>query len=105
MPTEPSQLAKLLAEMAAESGQVTLVRGASGTEYQRGGQTFAVAHADDSVELRLRADIADAARRTPDTSDSSRGEEWVRFAPRAVDDHARDRLKAWFLIAWRAAAE
>jgi hypothetical protein len=74
------------------------------TEYTRGGVVFAASD-DDAVELRLNPEVADAARRTPDTSVSSRGFEWVRFAPRTLDGHAHDRLEAWFLSAWRAASK
>jgi hypothetical protein len=72
-------------------------------EYARGGVTFATRPAPDVVELRLGDEIAEAARRTPDTSPSERGPAWVRFAPRDWDEHAFDRLEAWFRVAWRLA--
>ncbi len=73
-------------------------------EYARGNVTFAARPADDVVELRLGDEISEAAMRTPDTGPSARGPAWVRFAPREWDDHAFDRLEAWFLVAWRFAA-
>ncbi|MBI3751644.1 MAG: hypothetical protein HY263_08335 [Chloroflexi bacterium] len=57
------------------------------------------------MELRLDPAIARAATRTPDTAPSDRGPEWVRFAPRELDDHAVDRLEAWFAFARRRASE
>jgi hypothetical protein len=74
-------------------------------EYQRAGRAFAALPADDVVELRLGAEIAEAARRTPDTTASERGDDWVLFAPREWDGHAADRLEAWFLVAWRMAGK
>ncbi len=72
-------------------------------EFARGGVIFA-ARSDNAIELRLGPEIAEAARRTPDTSVSSRGDAWLRFAPKAWDEHAADRLEAWFRVAWRLAA-
>jgi hypothetical protein len=74
-------------------------------EYARAGITFAARPAEDVVELRLGEEIADAAMRTPDTGLSDRGPSWIRFAPRDWDDHAFDRLEAWFLVAWRLAGK
>jgi hypothetical protein len=97
-------LASLLNELSAELGEVTPTTASGATEYKREGRLFAVAHAGQSVELRLRPDVADAALRTPDTEPSVRGEEWVAFAAADWNDPlARDRLVAWFRLAWRAA--
>jgi hypothetical protein len=74
------------------------------TTWSIGGRPFA-ALAGDAVELRLDPAIARAATRTPDTSPSARGPEWVRFNPRELDDHAIDRLDAWFAFARRRAGE
>jgi hypothetical protein len=73
-------------------------------EYRRSSRLFA-AGGDGTVELRLGEEIAEAALRTPDTHASSRGDDWVRLAPREWDKHAIDRLAAWFLVAWRAAGK
>ena len=74
-------------------------------EYARGAVTFAARPAEDVVELRLGEEIAEAAMRTPDTGPSGRGVDWIRFAPREWDEHAFDRLEAWFLVAWRFAGK
>ena len=78
----------------------------SGTSgYARQGVVFAILGQADDIELRLGPEVADAARRTPDTHTSARGDDWVRFSPEEWDDHARDRLEAWFRVAWRFAGE
>jgi hypothetical protein len=73
-------------------------------EFSRAGVVFAARIGVDAIELRLGPEIAEAATRTPDTFLSSRGAGWVRFAPRVWDEHAFDRLEAWFRVAWRFAA-
>ncbi len=94
-----AEIDELLAKLAAEADGVDT---SPVGEITRDGRTFAV-HAAGAVELRLGAEIAEAARRTPDTTASERGPDWIRFAPRAWDGHATDRLDAWFRVAWRAA--
>ena len=89
-----------LAELAAEA---TDIRTTDKHEYSRSGAVFAVHPSANVIELRLGAEIGEAAMRTPDVSPSSRGEAWVRFEPRDWDDHARDRLDAWFRVAWKLA--
>jgi len=71
-------------------------------EWRRGGRPFA-ALVGDAAELRLDPLVARAALRTPDTSPSKRGEDWVRFSPADVDGHAVDRAQAWLVSAWRRA--
>jgi hypothetical protein len=71
-------------------------------EYRRGEQVFAVVDGG-AVEIRLRPDIAEAILRTPETAQSGRGPEWVRFAPQELDPAVADRLEAWLIAAWRAA--
>jgi hypothetical protein len=56
-------------------------------------------------EFRLDPLVARAALRTPDTSPSARGPEWVAFAPAVLDDAAVDRAEAWFLSAHRRALQ
>ena len=53
--------------------------------------------------MRLEPLVATAALRTPDTTASSRGPGWVRFAPAALDRFAADRAIAWIEHAWRHA--
>jgi hypothetical protein len=66
------------------------------------GNRFAILEGD-AIELHLDEPVARAATRTPDTSPSHRGLDWVRFAPGELDDHAVDRLDAWFRFAYRRA--
>ncbi len=55
------------------------------------------------AEFRLDPLVARAALRTPDTAPSTRGLDWVAFAPETLDDAAIDRAEAWFLSAYRRA--
>ena len=89
-----------LKELADEAGDV---RTSDKHEYSRSGSVFAVNPSPGVVELKLGAEIVDAARRTPDTHSSSRGDAWVRFSPKDWDDMAADRLDAWFRVAWKFA--
>lgn len=98
------QLSATLEELATASGDVSVRSRGATTDYARGSRPFAVRDGD-AIDLRLMAEIAEAARRTPDTHASSRGDDWVRFSPKDWDDHARDRLEAWFRVAWRFAEE
>ena len=98
-------LAELLAAAAEELVDVSAtVVPTGGVLWDRAGRAFAAARADGmSAEFRLDPAIAAAALRTPDTTHSGRGEDWVRFSPEALDDHALDRAEAWFGSAWRRA--
>lgn len=89
-----------LAELASEAEDV---RTTDKHEYSRSGTVFAVNPSAGVVELRLGPEIGEAAARTADATVSSRGEDWIRFAPRDWDDHARDRLDAWFRVASKLA--
>lgn len=77
---------------------------AGGTVYSAAGGPFARLTAD-ALDLRLEPLVAQAALRTPDTTASDRGPGWVRFAPRALDRFAADRVRAWIEHAWRHAAD
>jgi hypothetical protein len=86
-------------------GDLDDVEGASvggEVEWRRGGRPFA-ALAGDAAEFRLDPLVVKAALRTPDTSASTRGADWVRFGPAVVDGHAVDRAQAWLASAWRRA--
>ena len=89
-----------LAELAAEAEDV---RTTDKHEYSRSGTVFAVNPSAGVIELRLGPEIGEAAARTADTTVSTRGDAWIRFAPREWDDHARDRLDAWFRVACKLA--
>lgn len=90
--------------LAALLDEVDNVEVAADREYARDGVVFAARPADDAMELRLGQEIGEAALRTPDTRSSGRGPAWVLFAPAEWDEHAFDRLEAWFRVAWRMAA-
>jgi hypothetical protein len=75
------------------------------TTWSRGGQAFAVLGADGAVaEFALDPSVAAAATRTPDVTASARGRGWVSFRPVSLDDHGRDRARAWFESAHRRIA-
>ena len=85
-----------LREAAAASGVAVADLPGGGTAFSVGDTTVAVASADgSSAEFRLDPAVAAAARRTPDTSASERGADWVRFRPPDLDGHAIDRAVAW----------
>jgi hypothetical protein len=95
-------LAAVVADIASELDEVDTRSTNGGFELRRGSRLFAVVDRA-GVEFRLRADVAEAVLRTPDTDPSGRGNEWVRFAPAAMDPSVEDRLAAWITSAWRAA--
>jgi hypothetical protein len=93
----------LLAEAAAAGVRATDVAG-GGTAFLVGDLQVATVSADGSAaEFRLDPAVAAAAQRTPDTSASDRGPDWVRFSPTDADDHAIDRAVAWLGSAARRA--
>jgi hypothetical protein len=73
-------------------------------EYDRAGIVFAAREAG-RLSFRLRADIAEHALRTPETSKSGRGREWVTLGSEATDTFTVDRAAAWFESAWRLAGD
>ena len=101
-PSAGSTLEQVIAELLHDLPDVTASPGGAGRSWLRGPVEFAVA-GPFGVELRLDRQIAAAAIRTPDTTASPRGPEWVRFNPRELDPHALDRLEAWLELAHRRA--
>jgi hypothetical protein len=97
-------LPALVAEIVVELPKARSLSVDGVVTWSVGEQAFA-ALGPAGVEVRLDPPIAAAARRTPDTGPSSRGEEWVRFNPRELDGHAVDRLRAWLDLAYRRATE
>jgi len=95
-------LAAVLQSAARELEAADERRDGEAVEWLIGGVTFA-AFSGDRAEFRLDPAVAAAALRTPDTSPSSRGADWVAFAPEALDQHAVDRAEAWLASAWRRA--
>ena len=95
-------LAALLAGGAERLEGAAGVPTAQGTDLYLDDVLFASIVAD-VAEFRLRDEVSAAALRTPNVSASPRGSGWVRFAPRQLDGHARDRALAWLDSAWRRA--
>ena len=101
--TDPGGMVAVLDAAAAELPDVAFELDETDRRtWSRDGVDFAVLDGL-TAELRIGPTIADAAVRTPDTSSSERGPDWVAFAPAVLDDHARDRLEAWFAAAYRRA--
>jgi len=92
----------LVADLAAESDDVSSSGDEGIVSYRRGTVLFARVSAD-ALEVRLPADIADAALRTPDTAAIPSDAGWLRFSPRGRERHVVDRATAWFQMAWRHA--
>ena len=99
--TGPS-LAALLADAAERLEGAVGVPTGQGTDLYLDDVRVRVARAD-AAEFRLRDEVGAAALRTPNVTASVRGVGWVRFAPRHLDGHARDRALAWLESAWRRA--
>ncbi len=97
-----SVVGELLSRLTGELGEVAAVPSGAATEFRRGNQVFAALHGG-QVSLRLRPDIAEAALRTPGTSASTRGADWIEFQPDPSNQQDVDRLQAWLTIGWRAA--
>jgi hypothetical protein len=95
-------LREALDDGLAELNDVEEAAAGGGVEWRRGDLPFA-ALAGDAAEFRLDPLVAKAALRTPDTSASKRGGDWVRFSPAVLDGHAIDRAQAWLASAWRRA--
>jgi hypothetical protein len=99
-----STLEQQVADLAADLPEVATAPGGAGRSWSRGPVEFAVV-GPFGVEIRLDRQVAAAAIRTPDTTISARGPDWVRFNPRELDAHALDRLGAWLELAHRRAGE
>ena len=98
----PQDMVLLLDETADLADPVEVMPGPDGTTYLLGGRPFASAHGL-VFEAQLGPDIASAALRTPDVTSSARGVGWIRLEPAAIEDHAADRVVAWFEMARRIA--
>jgi hypothetical protein len=104
-PNPGERVAELIASIAPFLDDVSAEpRPGGGMVYRRG--RTEIARADGrSLEVRLPADIAEAATRTPDTTALEGQAGWIRFTPRTDERHAGDRAEAWFRTAWRHAGE
>lgn len=87
---------------AEDLGDVRLPGDGASVSWAVGNTVFAALDAG-RAEFRLDPLVARAALRTPDTAVSTRGPDWVAFAPETLDDGAVDRAEAWFLSAYRRA--
>jgi hypothetical protein len=105
MTDEPTSDLTLLDVLTAAAEDLPDIQ-AGGSEgalhWRANGVSFAALEGD-RAEFRLDPLVARAALRTPDTSPSTRGAEWVAFSPSVLDDGAVDRAEAWFLSAYRHA--
>lgn len=101
-PLSDLSLAEVLAAAAEELDGIIVGDADGFTTWSSGGRTFATLTGD-RAEFHLDAFVARAALRTPDTAPSSRGPDWVEFAPAVLDDPAIDRAEAWFLSGHRLA--
>jgi hypothetical protein len=99
-----STLAATLDEAAAEleDAERSVAVDGKTVEWSIGGITFAAVGVG-RAEFRLDPMVGAAALRTPDTSASERGRDWVAFTPADLDRHAIDRATAWLASAWRRA--
>jgi hypothetical protein len=93
-------LATLLDAVADGLGGVERRKTPGGVELLRGGRHFATLSGT-SATFRLDRTVAAAALRTPDTTASALGPEWVTFGPSVVDGFSEDRATAWLELAWR----
>lgn len=103
--TDRGALLAAIEAAAARLGDAAVQSASSGeTAWSRGETRFTILRGG-SVEFRVGSAIAVAAVRTPDTTGSSQGADWIAFAPETLDGHALDRLGAWFAAAHRRAAD
>lgn len=103
-PPTAEDLDAVLSEAAAEIADPALrVTGpVSGRTWQRADTAFA-ALSGAMAEFRLGPEVVDAALRTPGTTGSPRGRDWVTFTPDTLERFDRDRVTAWFQLGWRLA--
>ena len=98
----PGGIEALIEATATDLEAVDRQAVSGGVEWSTGGIVFA-AVSGDRAEFRLARPVVVAALRTPDTTASDRGPDWVAFAPHELDGHAVDRAAAWLASAWRRA--
>jgi hypothetical protein len=98
----PPDLGQIMEAAASALEAVERRPARGGAEWSIGGVTFAAVQPD-TAEFRLAPPVVAAALRTPDTSRSPRGADWVAFRPAILDQHAIDRGTAWLASAWRRA--
>ena len=99
----PTSLSTLFDATVAGLGPVERATEGSAVVVRWEGRIFAALDGD-RIEVDLGTTVGEAARRTPDATDSSRGPDWVTFQPTLLDRYAVDRAVAWIEHAWRRAA-
>ena len=97
-------LVHLCSELAADLDELSTTTEGETVAYARGGVVFARV-AGGRLDVRLPAEIARAALRTPDTAPDPDDRGWVRFAPGGAEQDEVDRAAAWFHTAWRHALD
>lgn len=92
-----------LGEVAAGHPRIARREVAGAVTYEAAGVPIAVVRGA-IAEFRLRPEMVRAALRTPGTSPSDRGPEWVTFdTPAELERYDVDRLRSWFEMAARLA--
>jgi hypothetical protein len=86
------RLSALAEDIVGDLDGVTSSTDSDATEYACADAPFARITST-GLEVRLPADIAEAADRTPDTTLVAGG--WLRFTPATDEQHALDRAQAW----------
>ena len=100
----PASMTALVDEVASELDGVDRSPDGEAANLSRAGRPFA-SLVGEVLEVRLDKQVAVAALRTPDTTPSSLGTGWIRFAPTVLDRYAVDRVTAWLGYAWRHALD
>jgi len=96
--------AEAIDRLAAELDGVTRRSTGGSIEFVRESSVFAV-QSGTRLEFRLRPEVAAAALRTPATSKSARGADWIALDTATRDQFTVDRTVAWFEMGWRVAGE
>ncbi len=106
LPTEEPEEspAEAVDRLAGELDGVSRRSAGGSTEFVRASSLFAV-QSGTKLEFRLRAEVTAAALRTPATSKSARGADWIALDTSTRDQFTVDRTVAWFEMAWRIAGE
>lgn len=96
--------AEAIDRLAGELEGVTRRTSGTSSEFVRASFVFAV-QSGTKLEFRLRPEVASAGLRTPATSRSARGADWIVLDTTTADQFTVDRTVAWFEMAWRVAGE
>ena len=90
-------------EVSAGHPRITRREAADMVTYEAAGAPIVVVRGA-TAEFRLLPEMVRAALRTPGTSASERGPEWILFdTPAELERYDVDRLRSWFEMAARLA--